>query len=277
MLVQPNSTRPATDSMHASDRQPLRQISPGRAPITFRPLAATIPHEAGSGRSLDTFHRQIIQFVLAWAPYGGPPMKTRSSSSGCGPMCCIGDSSLSSAVCFPVSATSTMPTADCWLARWSCCIRRSGPSHAARLTAIDRLTAMICSHTGALADAEPVASATRLTARRCGGGVDPHGHRCAPALDRSACRGHITAPHAYRVSRRTNRTGVGLCLFPYRGEPSDRSRVPFVNWHAAQDPGNGLSDLMHDCTMSHGIQTVRREVCSGGGRGRYPFCPHVDM
>ena len=277
MLVQPNSTRPATDSMHASDRQPLRQISPGRAPITFRPLAATIPHEAGSGRSLDTFHRQIIQFVLAWAPYGDPPMKTRSSSSGCGPMCCIGDSSLSSAVCFPVSATSTMPTADCWLARWSCCIRRSGPSHAARLTAIDRLTAMICSHTGALADAEPVASATRLTARRCGGDVDPHGHRCAPALDRSACRGHITAPHAYRVSRRTNRTGVGLCLFPYRGEPSDRSRVPFVNWHAAQDPGNGLSDLMHDCTMSHGIQTVQREVCSGVGRGRYPFCPHVDM
>jgi hypothetical protein len=105
-----------------------------------------------------------------------------------------------------------MPTADCWLARWCCCIRRSGPSHAARLTAIDRLTAMICSHTGALADAEPVASATRLTARRCGGDVDPHGHRCAPALDRSACRGHITAPHAYRVSRRTNRTGVGLCL-----------------------------------------------------------------
>ena len=242
MLVQPNSTRPATDSMHASDRQPLRQISPGRAPITFRPLAATIPHEAGSGRSLDTFHRQIIQFVLAWAPYGGPPMKTRSSSSGCGPMCCIGDSSLSSAVCFPVSATSTMPTADCWLARWCRCIRRTGPSHAARVTAIDRLTAMICTHTGALANAEPVASATRLTARRCGGDVDPHGHRCAPALDRSACRGHITAPHAYRVSRRTNRTGVGLCLFPYRGEPSDRSRVPFVHWHAAQDPGNGLSD-----------------------------------
>ena len=277
MLVQPNSTRPATDSMHASDRQPLRQISPGRAPITFRPLAATIPHEAGSGRSLDTFHRQIIQFVLAWAPYGGPPMKTRSSSSGCGPMCCIGDSSLSSAVCFPVSATSTMPTADCWLARWSCCIRRSGPSHAARLTAIDRLTAMICSHTGALADAEPVASATRLTARRCGGDVDPHGHRCAPALDRSACRGHITAPHAYRVSRRTNRTGVGLCLSISRRTKRSFPVFLLCIGMPHKTLALGYPTLMHDCTMSHGIQTVRREVCSGGGRGRYPFCTHVDM
>jgi hypothetical protein len=93
---------------------------------------------------------------------------------------------------------------------------------------------MIRSPIGDLSDAEPTASATRLTARRRGD-VDPHGSPMRTGAGSVCCRGHFTATHAYRVSRRTNRTSVGLCLWHI----AENQEATVSHVHATVSPATG--------------------------------------